>query len=382
MNNIPTLILLYNQCLADLESNLNITIPLFGKSFLRALAAVQAGKLWLIYLRLSEVQKNVWVDTADSVANGGTLERFGFVKLGRYPNPATQGKYLCTVEGSTGAIIQGGTVFISNDSALNPSKLFILDQTYTCLGYLDEIELRALEAGDGSKLSIGDTLTTTVPIALVDSIVTVAVETVQPEASEDLEDYRRKVIDSFRLLPQGGSHSDYRLWASEVSGIVQTYTYTASGVTNQVNLFIEADTTNGVPTPTDIQNVEDAIQLPTATRPARKPVTDIVNYLPVTPKVIDINITSFTPVPSAGLQSLIESAIISKLSDIRPFIDAIDIVANRNDYFDVNSIIATVLETQPGSVFGAVTMEVDGTPQNSITFVNGNIPKLGTITYV
>lgn len=382
MNNTPTLMQLYAQILADLEAQMNITIPVFGKSFLRALAMVQAAKLYMLYLRLAAVQKNVWVDTADSVANGGTLERFGFVKLGRYPYPATQGKYYCTVNGTAGAVIHGGTQFISDDSSQNPGKLFVLDSTYTLAGYLDEIELRALEAGDGSALAINDTLTSTVPIALVDSVVIVAAESVQPEAAEDLEDYRRKVIDSFRLLPQGGAPADYRLWASEVSGVVQTYPYTASGVTNQVNLFIEADTNDGVPTLQDIQNVQDNIELPTATRPARKPVTDIVNYLPVTPRVIDITISTFTPAPSANLQNLIETAVIESLSEIRPFVDSIDIVSERNDYFDVNKIITIILTANPGSVFGAVTMYVDGIPQNNITFVNGDIPQLGTISYV
>lgn len=382
MNNTPTLMQLYAQVLADLEAQMNITIPLFGKSFLRALAMVQAGKLYLLYLRLAAVQKNVWVDTADSVANGGTLERFGFVKLGRYPFPATQGEYICTVNGSAGAVIQGGTQFISDDSSKNPGKLFVIDQTYTLTGYLDEITLRALEAGDGSSLLVNDTLTSTVPIALVDSQVIVAVESVQPQAAEDLEDYRRKVIDSFRLLPQGGAPADYRLWASEVSGIVQTYPYTAAGVTNQVNLYIEGDTANGVPTGADIAAVQAAIEQPTATRPARKPVTDIVNYLPVTPRLIDIEIDWLGAAPSASIQALIQSAILDALSEIRPFVDSIDIVADRNDYFDTNSIIAIILGVQPGSVFGAVVMDVDGVPQNNITFVNGDIPQLGTITYV
>lgn len=380
--NIPTLNTLYNQIKADLEGQLNITIPLIGKSFLRALAMVLAGQLWLQYLRLSIVQKNVWVDTADSVANGGTLERFGFVKLGRYPFPATQGKYICTVDASAGAVIQGGTQFISNDSSLNPSMLFILDQTYTCTGYLDEIELRALVAGDTSALAIGDTLTSTVPIALVESVVTVAAESLQPQAAEDLEDYRRKIIDSFRLLPQGGAPADYRLWASEVSGIVQTYPYTASGVNNYVNLFIEADTANGVPTGADILAVQSAIEDPTATRPARKPVTDKVNYYPVTPRVIDITVDWLGTAPSASLQTLIFDALVAKLATIRPFVDSIDVVANQNDYFDTNSIIQVILETQPGSVFGAITMDIDGTPQSSITFTNGDIPQLQSVTYV
>lgn len=381
MNNIPTLQTLYAQRLADLESQLNITIPLIGKSFVRALAMVLAGKDWLLYLRLAQVQKNVWVDTADSVANGGTLERFGFVKMGRYPFPATQGKYLCTVTAEEGAVIQGGTQYTSNDDSLNPNQLFVLDVTYVCNGYLDEIELRALDAGDVSALQVGDKLTSTIPISLVDRVVAVVAETEQPQAAEDIEDYRQKAIASFRLLPQGGAASDYRLWSTEVSGIVNAYPYAASGQTSEVNLFLEADTVDGIPTLSDLQNVQDNIELPTATQPARKPVTHIVNYLPVVPRIIDIEIADFTAITPA-LQTLIEDAVIAALADIRPFVGAIDIVSDRNDYFDTNTVTFIILQAQPGSVFGAITMSVDGNPTTSFTFENGDIPQLGSITYV
>lgn len=381
MNNIPTLQTIYSQILADLESQMNITIPLFGKSFLRALAMVLAGKQWLLYLRLAIVQKNVWVDTADSVANGGTLERFGFVKMGRYPFPATQGKYLCSVIAEDGAVINGGTQFTSNDDSLNPNKLFVLDVTYICNGYLDEIELRALDAGDGSALQIGNQLTSTIPISQVDRVVTVVAENEQPQAAEDLEDYRQKVIDSFRLLPQGGAAADYRLWSVEVSGIVNAYPYAATGLTSEVNLFIEADTVDGIPTVQDLQNVQDNIELPTATQPARKPITHIVNYLPIAPRVINIEIADFAAI-TPTLEALILDAVTAALSDIRPFVGAIDVVADRNDYFDTNTIISIILQAQPGSVFGAVTMTIDAIPETSFTFENGDIPQLGTITYV
>lgn len=381
MNNIPTLQTLYLQRLADLESQMNITIPLFGKSFLRALAMVLAGKDWLLYLRLAVVQKNVWVDTADSVANGGTLERFGFVKMGRYPFPATQGKYLCSVIAEDGAVIQGGTQFTSNDDSLNPNMLFVLDVTYVCNGYLDEIELRALESGDGSALQIGNQLTSTIPISLVERVVTVVAENEQPQAAEDLEDYRQKVIASFRLLPQGGAASDYRLWSVEVSGIVNAYPYAASGQTSEVNLFLEADTIDGIPTSQDLQNVEDNIELPTDTQPARKPITHIVNYLPIVPRIIDIEIADFAAI-TPTLEALIEDAVIAALAEIRPFVGAIDIASDRNDYFDTNTVVSIILQAQPGSVFGAVTMTVDSNPETSFTFENGDIPQLGTITYV
>jgi len=74
MVTIPTLSQLYNGVLNDLQSQYNVTVPVFGKVFLRALAAVQAGKLKLFYLGLANIQKNIWPDTADSVAIGGYPE--------------------------------------------------------------------------------------------------------------------------------------------------------------------------------------------------------------------------------------------------------------------------------------------------------------------
>ena len=382
MANIPTIQQLYNSIIADLEQELNVTISIFGRSYLRAKAMVQAGRLYLAYLNLAKVQKNIFIDTADPVANGGTLERFGQVKLGRLPFPAVQGQYTVSVTGTAGAIIPAQSTFKSNDDSQSPSKLFTIDADYTLTGTSDIITLRALEAGDGSKLSIADQLTVTAPIALVNPIATVVSEVIEPQAAENIEDYRQKGIEAYRLEPQGGAPADYRLWANEVQGVIQSYPYAASGFTSWVNLFIEADNLNGVPTLSDLQAVEDNIELPTATRPSRKPVTVTVNYLPVTPRLIDINIASFTPAPSVAIQDLIESAMISELANVRPFVGAIDVLADKNDYFDINKIIQIILTANPGSVFGAVTMEIDSIPVSSFTFSNGDIPILNAITYV
>ena len=379
--NIPTIAQIYAIIVADLEAGLNITISVFGKSFLRALAMVQAGKLWLLYLLNANIQKNIFVDTADPESAGGTLERFGRVYLNRDPFPATQAQYICTVTGVTGGIIPAGTQFISDDSALNPSVLFILDSAYTMPASTGSITLRALVSGSGSRLDIANTLTSIAPIPLVDRIATVTSQSVEPQEAEDIEAYRQKTMDAVRLEPQGGSGADYRIWAQEVSGIVRAYPYAATGLTSEVNIFLESDEPDGIPTLQNLQDVEDAIELPTADRPARKPLTVIVNYLPIVPRTIDINITSFTGI-TVDLQTLIYDAVQARLAEIRPFVDSIDIVADRDDYFDTNSVIQIVLEAQPGSVFGAVTMEVDSVPTQAITFTNGDIPTLNNITYV
>ena len=242
MNNIPTLNELYTQILSDLESSesINITIPLFGKNFLRAMAMVQAAKMKLLYLRVGFVQKNIFVDTADSEAIGGTLERFGRVKLGRNPFPARAAEYTIEVTGTIGATIPASTVFRSDDDSLNPTKLYILDNAYTLVSATDTVLVRALEAGNGSQLLVGDTMTSTIPLANVNQVGEVTIESVEPLAAETIEQYRRITIEAFRLEAQGGAGADYRLWAFDVQAVQQSYPYAKSGNANEVDLYIEA----------------------------------------------------------------------------------------------------------------------------------------------
>ena len=383
---IPTLAQLYETIKADLESELNVTIPVFGKSFLRAFAMVQAAKLKVLYLLQGALQKNIFVDTADPESQGGTLERFGRVKLNRNPFPATSGFYEVTVTGEVGAVINANQTFKSDDSALNPGKLFILDTAYTLTGISGTITIRALETGLDSKLSVTDTLTSTAPIALVNSLVTVSAETVPPQSKEDIEAYRRAVIQSFRLEPQGGSGADYRLWAAEVQGVRQSFPYTDAVDINEVNLFIESpvnDSTDGkgTPTATILTNVNENITLPTASRPSRLPLTATLNVLPITPLDIDITINSFTGL-TPDIETAIEQTIELALDSIRPFVGSIDVVADKNDIFSINKIISLILEASPGAVFGAVVLEVNGNVENSFTFTQGNIPYLNSIIFV
>ncbi|MCK4521555.1 MAG: hypothetical protein KAU20_03195, partial [Nanoarchaeota archaeon] len=115
MANIPTISDLYTQILASLEAQYpGMSIPLVGKNFLRAMAAVQAAKLKLAYLAIGDVQKNIFVDLADPAAQGGTLERFGLVKLGRLPFPAIAGIYTIQLTGTLGATIPASSTFKSN----------------------------------------------------------------------------------------------------------------------------------------------------------------------------------------------------------------------------------------------------------------------------
>jgi len=384
MINLPTTQQIYSNIIADLEAKYSITIPTIGKSFLRAYASVLAGHLKLSYLLIGNVQKNIFVDTADPESQGGTLERFGFVKLGRYPFKATQGIYEIQATGTIGATIPAGTTFKSDDDSLNPGYLFISDNSVTLLNTSYGFPVRALTAGLASQLQVGNTLTVTAPLSNINSSFEVTIELTEPISAEGLEVYRQKVIQAYRLEPQGGAGADYRFWASDAQGVKQSYPYAAAGNGNQVNLFIEAttaDSTDGKGTPSAqiLTDVEEAIEDPTVDRPSRKPVTDTVNYQGIIPLDVEITIngSSFT----TAQEILIDNSLEIALSKIRPFVSSIDVLSEKNDIFDTNKVISIILESVPGSSFGAIDLVVDGNPVSTFTFTDGDIPYFNSVTY-
>jgi len=392
MTNIPTISQLYADIKADLETSLDFTFPLFGKLFIAAVASVQAAKLKLFYLALANLQKNVAPDTAESESTGGTLERFGRIKLNRNPYEATQGKYDATVTGISGSLIKAQTTFKSDDGSSSPSKLFILDYDYTLSSISGTITLRALESGVESKLIPGDTLSATAPIVGVNKTATVTVEVVQPLAGETLEEYRAKVIDAYRIEPQGGAANDYRLWSSDVQGVKQVYPYAKTGFANEIDLFVEAniaDSTDGKGTPSTLMldAVKDVVEFdPDTTRPlterGRRPLGVFeIHFLPVVIHDIEIEIAGFVGL-TPTIETELTTALTALISKIRPFISAADILESKNDILDTNRVIAAILAAKPGSVFGTITIKVDGTPTPSYVLTNGSIPYLDSVTFI
>lgn len=390
MRNIPTLNELYTDIISDLESQYSATISLVGKVFLRALAMVQAGKLKLFYLAIGLLQKNIFVDTADSESIGGTLERFGRIKLGRNPYPARAGVYVLKVTGSIGAVIKASTTFKSDDTSLSSGFLFVIDNDYTLVATTDYITVRALTIGAESKLALLDTLTSTSPIALVNNPVTVYSITTEPLAAEDIEAYRLAIINSYRLEAQGGAATDYRLWSADAQGVRFVYPYAKSGAVCEVDLYIEAtvaDSTDGKGTPSAqlLLDVEDVVDRSPdtsldANERGRRPLQVIVHYLPVTIKTVDIVITGFTGITN-DQKTLLLNAITDSVNLIRPFIDAADDLVNRNDTIDNNKIIGVITTQIPGAIFSSVTISVNGVVVSIYNFTLGNIPYLNSITY-
>jgi hypothetical protein len=49
----------------------------------------------------------------------------------------------------------------------------------------------------------------------------------EPKDGESIEEYRRKIERAYNTISHGGRKADYRLWAVDISGIVEVYPYSA-----------------------------------------------------------------------------------------------------------------------------------------------------------
>jgi len=378
MITVPTISQLYNTLKSDIEANMQVSINLLGKVYLRANALAYAGKLKLLYLVLGQIQKNI----APDICDWETLLRYGKIKLNRVPYPAVEGQYDVQVTGTVGATIPAKTLFKSDDDSFSPGVLYQLDQAYQLTQSPDIITIRCLTGGEAGKLIVNDTLTSTTPIALVSSNVIVSAEAIQPIEAETEEDFREAVVLAFRLEPKGGSDADYILWSLDAAGVETVYPYAKTGESSAVIVYVEAklvDSIDGQGTPTqaimddveDVINFNPDISLSLPER-GRRP-TDVRLYIePITVKQIVINIANFQGL-TGQITTDITNALTDYLANIRPFIAGANPISSKNDILANNGIIQTISNTVPGASYGAVTFTVDGVPYADYTFILGNI---------
>ena len=391
MQPIPSINEIREQIANDFKVKLNLSDANL-KYVLDAFDNVLAAQFHLMYLYLGDVQNNLFPDTANSEANGGTLERFGRIYLNRNPRPATAGVFKANVNGVVNSVLRSSLTFKSNEDALNAGKLFILDEEITLTSTSEEIEIRSLGGGLEFNLNVGDKLTITEPVLGVENIITIAEIVEQPTASEDLEVYRQNILDAIQLEPQGGSKTDYRLWASDAQGVRKVYPYVRNGEAGTVDIFVEATLIDsidgkGTPSSTLLENVYDVIEFdPDETKPinerGRKPIQANVVTSEISLVPVDITITGVIN-SSSTIISTIENNINDFLYDVRPYISGADLPREKNDILyqaRLQSVVTDVLEND--NYFNNLAMFVDGVEVLSYEFNLGFIPYLRNLNIV
>lgn len=389
MAQIPNLTQLYDNIANDLRSKLNLSDNEL-KTVLDVFSGVLAAQFKLTYLFLSDIQENVFPDTADTFENGGTLDRQGQIYLGRQRRPATSGLFNIQLIGDLGSTLRKDITFKANDDALNPGQIFVLDAEYILDG-TNIVEIRALEGGTDSLLAVGDTLTLTEPVIGVERTATITEVTTEPLAEETVAAYRQAILDSIQLEPQGGSRTDYRLWASDAQGVRKVYPYAKENDAGTVQVYVEATTEdssdgNGTPTAAILTAVTEVINLdPDDTldinERGRIPIQATLEVLPIVITPVDVTVTGLNE-SSTEIQAAIQANVEEYLLSVRPYVAGADLARDKNDVLysaRIQSIVTDTIDND--NFFQDIDVFVNGNAQSSFLFSRENIPYLRNLTF-
>ena len=391
MKPIPTINEIQGNIISDLKSKLNIS-DLEAKMVLDAFGSVMAGQFKLMYIYLGDILNNIFPDTADTIENGGELNRLGDIYLNRQPKPATNGYYLVELTSSEDSFLRNGITYKSNEDSTSAGKLFVSEINYTANGLNDSIIIRSLESGKDSLLKINDQLTITEPVIGTESTVTVLEVITLPISSESIEDYRKKILDAIRLEPQGGARTDYRLWSQDAQGVKQVYPYVKDSEPGTVQVFVEATSEdsideNGTPSQTILNLVEEVIYFSpdlslTTNERGRLPIQVNLEVLPIILKPVDIKIINLQSV-TQSIKDNVKRNLLNYLKDVRPFISGCDLLSEKNNILYSGKLQAVVLDSlSSNNFYDDFEVFVDGQLENNFTFDGANIPYLRNINYV
>lgn len=400
---IPTTAEQFAINLANIEARINQTSPLNDKAFNRVLAIMEAIGFTSLHKYAAYNVKQILAITAfgEGLDNIGT--EYGVIRKAAEATVLT-----ATLPGVDTTIIPQTIDFIGDANGVRyflNAAAEIGDPTPG----VAELTMTAETLGVVGNLQLGDTLSIGTQVAGAETVATVAVITGETVAilntgaeEETDEAYRVRVLDEIRATSGGGNAADYRLWAQEVAGVVRAYPYAGKPVLLLLEssppdrtVYIEADTTidpDGIAPASLLDEVRDTITTDPVTGLARQPLgltddTLYVESISRTPFYITIRNLSVSDDLVAKTKDEIEDALIAYFILIKPFVDGLDSVLDRNDKITdltVSNIVQDVLSANGGTANGVAFGQTPGESLPEYQLSPGELSKLasGGISYV
>jgi len=390
---IPTTKELFEQFLANIEAVLNQITPLAKKAFNRVLASVEALNITPLFKFAAERAKQNLALTATGEDLDTIGENFGVVR-----KPAEAAVLTISLPAVNGTNIPATTPFIGD---LNGVRYFP-DASAVAAGGVAVLTVTAEETGVVGNLQVGDTLSIGIQIpgattqATVDSVDNIGAE-------EEVDDvYRVRILDEIRAIAGGGNAADYRSWAQEVAGVARAYPFAGKPLLLLLEssppdrtVYIEADTTidpDGIAPQSLLDEVRDTITTDPVTGLARQPLgltddTLFVESISRTEFFVQISNLSVPNDLVAKTKDEIEDATTAYFLLIKPFVDGLDSLLDRNDKITdltLSNIVQDVLSANGGTANAVAFGLSPGESLPEYQLSPGELSKLasGGITYV
>jgi hypothetical protein len=373
------------------NSKLNQTVPETDKAFVRVLSAVLASSHTSLYrYGINRALQNLAL-----TATSPELETIGR-NYGVTRKPAIPFVSECSALGVNGTNVPANTVWISDTTGLR----YQTNTTVVVAGGTADMEITARTAGADSNMSVGETLTIDVQIVGLKFTATITTIVTLGTDEEDLEVYRRRVLNEIRTVGGGGNSVDYRTWAEQTSGVRRAYPYSGTplaiiptSLPGDRTVFIEATTEidpDGIAPQTLLDDARDNINTNPETGKSRPTIGDTDATLHVESisrrtfyyQVLGLTIDSAL---EADAKADISAGLDLYSASLVPFLPGTDVISTKNDVITKMTIAtvvqdilksygATATQVNFGLVFGTYTTE-------TYTLAQGELAKSGGVVY-
>lgn len=386
----------YKLIVAGLEQELNVKFRLLPKSFIRVLAKVMAGVYITLYKQQAWMFLQMFVDTAtfDEIEVLGRkirpLVMWGeLVGVGE-PSEATQWAGKARVK------VAAVRTYLEEGSQLRNAatgKIYITTETKFLANMEEVIAVKCAEAGTVGNLVTGDELQFVSPLYNVERKAVVSEVNKEAVDAESADKYRRRVKQKWMALPQGGSLTDYRNWASEVPGVYQSYIYKDEESSAGVLIYVvgaEEMFSDRVPSKEILIAVGETCSFNPETGEARKPIGAVLdplgdlsykNVRPVSITLFDVYITGYDESADIiNFREMAKSNVEAYFKEREPWVRGLSTEAERSDRISLNNVIGicnNIAEGLKGS-FDSVDIKKSGESIDAYQLGMGELSALGS----
>lgn len=379
------------------EHEFNTQLRILPKSFIKILCKVFAGVFIVVYKLVGWYFLQMFPETADweEITILGVRLR-PLVKLGVLfgvgePLAGVQWQGIITIDVLTqGSVLYSGTQLKSSVTG----KLYIVEETKALLQTKETVSVVCTEIGTAGNLEKNDTLNFVNPYGFIKT-ETIVSDVARVGLDNELESsYRNRVINRFRLQPQGGALADYRIWASEVPGVLNVYPYNDKEQPGGVLLYVSGISdvyADRIPDKGLLKKVGEVCTYdPETGKATRKPLTAMLdpkndgsysNVKPVSVAVFDVVITGVSGIIPADFAQVVKPALQNYFLDRDLYIRGLSDDNNRTNVVSKNHVITVInqIAVSIKAIFETAEIRKDGKVAPLYTLDNGELARLGAL---
>lgn len=387
----------YHLLIKSLQEKFNQKLRLLPKSFMNVLAKVLAGIFVIQYKLAGWFYLQLFPDTADFA----TVEI-----LGQSVRPLVRlGNLFGVGEPLNGQAWEGTARVAANAMGKSLTLGTQLKSDKTGLVYnvaantavdSEEVEfpVYCTQQGTAGALDVGDVLKFVSPLGFVSREATVSGTTANGTEDESESHYRSRVMSGYGPQPQGGSLTDYRTWAFDVAGVLNTYPYNDENSPAGVLLYVAG---NPETYPDRVPDKGLCIAVgkactydPDTGKASRKPLTAVLdpagdetyaNVLPVIVKTFDVFVSGLDGAGTGDFGDSLAAELKIYFENREPYIRGLTDDTGRTDDVLRNAVIAVAsgVATAMQAKFGTAKMQLDGAETEAYTLGQGELAALGNL---